>query len=51
MGNAEMILKIVMSSIESATDFVKHCRMHLPDLQSSEFQKILDMKVKFTHRK
>ncbi|EFN69602.1 Vacuolar protein sorting-associated protein 53-like protein [Camponotus floridanus] len=44
MANAEMILKIVMSSIESATDFVKQCRMHLPDLKSSEFQKILDMK-------
>ncbi|XP_029665254.1 vacuolar protein sorting-associated protein 53 homolog [Formica exsecta] len=44
MANAEMILKIVMSSIESPTDFVKQCRMHLPDLQSIEFQKILDMK-------
>lgn len=52
MANAEMILKIVMSSIESPTDFVKQCRMHLPDLKSSEsFQKILDMKVKFAHKK
>lgn len=49
MANAEMILKIVMSSIESVEDFVKQCRMHLPDLKSSEFQKILDMKVKFAH--
>jgi len=40
-----MILKIVMSPIESHNDFVKQCRMRLPDLQSSEFQKILDMKV------
>lgn len=45
MANAEMVLKIVMSSIESPTDFVKQCRMHLPDLKSAEFQKILDMKV------
>jgi hypothetical protein len=45
MANAEMILKIVMSPIESHNDFVKQCRMRLPDLQSSEFQKILDMKV------
>ncbi|KAH0953152.1 hypothetical protein HN011_006823 [Eciton burchellii] len=44
MANAEMILKIVMSPIESHNDFVKQCRMRLPDLQSSEFQKILDMK-------
>lgn len=50
MANAEMILKIVMSSIESPTDFVKQCRMHLPDLQSSEFQKILDMKVIFEQK-
>lgn len=40
MTNAEMILKIVMSP----NDFVKECKMHLPDLQVSEFQKILDMK-------
>jgi len=45
MANAEMILKIVMSPIESPNDFVKQCRMRLPDLQPSEFQKILDMKV------
>ncbi|XP_020283021.1 vacuolar protein sorting-associated protein 53 homolog [Pseudomyrmex gracilis] len=44
MANAEMILKIVMSPIESPSDFVKQCRMRLPDLQSTEFQKILDMK-------
>lgn len=47
MANAEMILKIVMSPIESPSDFVKQCNMRLPDLQSSEFQKILDMKVIF----
>lgn len=51
MANAEMILKIVMSSIESPTDFVKQCRMHLPDLESLAFQKILDMKVRFIHKK
>jgi len=45
MANAEMILKIVMSPIESPSDFVKQCNIRLPDLQSSEFQKILDMKV------
>ncbi|KYQ56266.1 Vacuolar protein sorting-associated protein 53 like protein [Trachymyrmex zeteki] len=44
MANAEMILKIVMSPIESPSDFVKQCNIRLPDLQSSEFQKILDMK-------
>jgi len=45
MANAEMILKIVMSPIESPSDFVKQCNIRLPDLQPSEFQKILDMKV------
>lgn len=45
MAKAEMILKIVMSPIESPSDYVKQCRMRLPDLLSSEFQKILDMKV------
>ncbi|XP_054004671.1 vacuolar protein sorting-associated protein 53 homolog [Hylaeus anthracinus] len=44
MASAEMILKIVMSPIESPKDFVKQCRMRLPDLQAPEFQKILDMK-------
>ncbi|XP_034195572.1 vacuolar protein sorting 53 isoform X1 [Osmia lignaria lignaria] len=44
MATAEMILKIVMSPIESPKDFVKQCRMRLPDLQAPEFQKILDMK-------
>lgn len=46
MASAEMILKIVMSPIESPKDFVKQCRMRLPDLQAPEFQKVLDMKVK-----
>lgn len=45
MASAEMILKIVMSPIESPKDFVKQCRIRLPDLQAPEFQKILDMKV------
>ncbi|CAL7944693.1 unnamed protein product [Xylocopa violacea] len=44
MASAEMILKIVMSPIESPKDFVKQCRIRLPDLQTLEFQKILDMK-------
>jgi len=44
MANAEMILKIVMSPIESPSDFVKQCSIRLPNLQSSEFQKILEMK-------
>ncbi|XP_076633152.1 vacuolar protein sorting 53 [Colletes latitarsis] len=44
MASAEMILKIVMSPIESPKDFVVQCRMRLPDLQAPEFQKILDMK-------
>lgn len=44
MASAEMILKIVMSPIESPKDFVKQCRIRLPDLQAPEFQKILDMK-------
>ncbi|XP_031839053.1 vacuolar protein sorting 53 [Nomia melanderi] len=44
MASVEMILKIVMSPIESPKDFVKQCRMRLPDLQAPEFQKILDMK-------
>ncbi|KAL6259695.1 hypothetical protein P5V15_009610 [Pogonomyrmex californicus] len=44
MANAEMILKIVMSPIESPSDFVKQCNIRLPGLQASEFQKILDMK-------
>lgn len=44
MSTPEMILKIVMSPIESPSDFVKQCRTRLPDLQAPEFQKILDMK-------
>ncbi|XP_003485724.1 vacuolar protein sorting-associated protein 53 homolog [Bombus vosnesenskii] len=44
MASAEMILKIVMSPIESPKEFVKQCRIRLPDLQAPEFQKILDMK-------
>ncbi|XP_066589349.1 vacuolar protein sorting-associated protein 53 homolog isoform X2 [Prorops nasuta] len=44
IANAEMILKIVMAPIESHNDFVKQCRIRLPDLQVPEFQKILDMK-------
>ncbi|XP_011880495.1 PREDICTED: vacuolar protein sorting-associated protein 53 homolog [Vollenhovia emeryi] len=44
MANAEMILKIVMSPIESPSDFVKQCNIRLPDLHVSEFHKILDMK-------
>lgn len=44
MANAEMILKIVMSPIESPSDFVKQCNIRLPDLKASEFQKILEMK-------
>lgn len=51
MANAEMILKIVMSPIESPSDFVKQCNIRLPDLKSSEFQKILDMKVIFATSK
>lgn len=47
MANAEMILKIVMSPIESPSDFVKQCNIRLPDLKASEFQKILEMKVIF----
>ncbi|XP_011691357.1 PREDICTED: vacuolar protein sorting-associated protein 53 homolog [Wasmannia auropunctata] len=44
MAKAEMILKIVMSPIESPSDFVKHCNVRLPHLKLTEFQKILDMK-------
>ncbi|XP_076643240.1 vacuolar protein sorting 53 [Halictus rubicundus] len=44
MASAEMILKIVMSPIESPKDFVKQCRLRFPDLEAQEFKKILDMK-------
>lgn len=45
MAKAEMILKAVMTRIESPSAFVIQCRKLLPDFQTSEFQKILDMKV------
>ncbi|KAF7990155.1 hypothetical protein HCN44_009890 [Aphidius gifuensis] len=44
MSKAEMILKIVMSTTECPKSFAEQCRRLLPDLQLSEYQKILDMK-------
>ena len=45
MAKAEMILKIVMSPTENPSAFTDQCKKLLPDLQTPEFQKILDMKV------
>ena len=45
MAKAELILKVVMSSTDPPDGFVLQCRKLLPDLQMSEFQKILEMKV------
>ena len=44
MTTAEMILKIVMTPTDSSTSVVEQFRNLLPDLRSSDFQKILDMK-------
>ncbi|XP_033212020.1 vacuolar protein sorting-associated protein 53 homolog isoform X2 [Belonocnema kinseyi] len=44
MAKAEMILKIVMSPTEIPSAFTDQCKKLLPDLQTPEFQKILDMK-------
>lgn len=45
MTKAEMVLKVVMSPIDSAKLFVEQCLRLLPDSDVSELQKILDMKV------
>lgn len=44
MAKGEMILKIVMSTTACPKAFAEQCRRLLPDLQITEFQKILDMK-------
>ncbi|XP_015586668.1 vacuolar protein sorting-associated protein 53 homolog [Cephus cinctus] len=44
MAKAEMILKVVMSPTESPSAFADQCRKLLPELPTTEFQKILDMK-------
>ena len=44
MTIAEMILKITMTPTDSTTNFVQQCKNLLPDLRSSDFQKILEMK-------
>ncbi|XP_071057217.1 vacuolar protein sorting-associated protein 53 homolog [Onthophagus taurus] len=44
MTKAEMILKVVMTPIDSAKAFVEQYMKLLPDCQQGEFYKILDMK-------
>uniref|UniRef100_A0A914WH53 Vacuolar protein sorting-associated protein 53 homolog n=1 Tax=Plectus sambesii TaxID=2011161 RepID=A0A914WH53_9BILA len=45
MTKAEMILKIVMSDIESSESFVLNYAKLLPESDASEFQKVLEMKA------
>lgn len=51
MAKAEMILKIVMSPTENPSAFADQCKKLLPDLQTPEFQKVLEMKVFFRIQK
>lgn len=44
MAKAEMILKVVMTSLEPNRAFVEQCRKLLPDCQVSEFRRLLEMK-------
>lgn len=45
MTKAEMILKVVMAPTDNPTVFVEKYTQLLPDSESSELQKILEMKV------
>ncbi|EPB80307.1 Vps53-like protein [Ancylostoma ceylanicum] len=44
MNKAEMILKVVMSNMETPEDFVEHYSTLLPESNTSELQKVLDMR-------
>ncbi|XP_057660392.1 vacuolar protein sorting-associated protein 53 homolog isoform X2 [Diorhabda carinulata] len=44
MTRAEMILKVVMTPIEPAKNFVEQYKKLLPDSQLTEFHKVLEMK-------
>lgn len=44
MTRAEMIIKVVMTPIEPAKNFVEQYKKLLPDSQLAEFHKVLDMK-------
>lgn len=46
MTRAEMTLKVVMSPHDQYQGFVENCLKLLPETDVTEFQKILDMKVK-----
>lgn len=45
MTKAEMILKIVMTPVDPAKNFVDQCKKLLPECQLTEFYKILEMKT------
>ena len=45
MTKAEMILKVVMAPTDPARAFADQFAKLLPEADSSEFQKVLDMKV------
>ncbi|ETN79872.1 Vps53-like protein [Necator americanus] len=44
LNKAEMILKVVMSNMETPEDFVEHYSTLLPESNTSELQKVLDMR-------
>ncbi|XGW14630.1 hypothetical protein V3C99_000703, partial [Haemonchus contortus] len=44
LNKAEMILKVVMSNMDTPEDFVEHYSTLLPDSNTSELQKVLDMR-------
>ncbi|KAK6056452.1 Vps53-like protein [Cooperia oncophora] len=44
LNKAEMILKVVMSNMETPEDYVEHYSTLLPDSNTSELQKVLDMR-------
>ncbi|KHJ93997.1 Vps53-like protein [Oesophagostomum dentatum] len=44
LNKAEMILKVVMSNMESPEDFIEHYSTLLPESNTSELQKVLDMR-------
>ncbi|KAJ1348805.1 Vacuolar protein sorting-associated protein 53 [Parelaphostrongylus tenuis] len=43
LNKAEMILKVVMSNMDTPEDFVEHYSTLLPESNTSELQKVLDM--------
>lgn len=46
MQNIDTLLKVIMSPEEPAEDFVKHYLLLIPCLSFSDFQKVLELKVR-----